>query len=101
MLPEDYNMKLDDLRAPYGAAATGDRAWNHDIQLFLSSAALTRFEMRYIGEDRWHPAPTDDVALTLAAYHPNLQRCLDRMLTGEEVASRLALFRVAQRTSRL
>jgi len=94
-------MKLDDLRAQYLAADGDDRAWNRDIQLFLSTAALTRFEMRYIGEDRWHPAPTDDVALTLAAYHSNLKGCLDRMLTGEEVASRLALFRIAQRSSRL
>lgn len=73
-------------------------AWNHEVQVFLSLAGSTKFEMRYLGEDRWYAAPADDVALTLAGYHGDLQRCLDQMLNGEELASRLALFRVARRS---
>jgi hypothetical protein len=41
------------------------------------------------------------VALTLAGYHPDLRRCLDQLLEGEEVASRLARFRLSQRPERL
>jgi hypothetical protein len=70
------------------------------MQLFVYAAAPTRFEMRYIGEDQWYPVPIDDVALTLGAYYPDLQKCLNRMLDGEEVASRLALFRVSRRQRR-
>jgi hypothetical protein len=94
-------MKLDDLCARDAAARGSDRAWNHEVQLFLSTAAQARFEMRYVGEDRWYPVPADDVALTLAGYHPDLRRCLDRMLRGEEVASRLARFRLSQHAGRL
>jgi hypothetical protein len=65
------------------------------VQTFLNLAAQTRFEMRYLGEDRWHPAPIEDVAQTLLAYHADLEDCLERLLEGEELASRLALFRVA------
>lgn len=94
-------MKLDDLCAREPATAGGDRAWNREVQIFLSSAAEARFEMRYAGEDRWYPVPADDVALTLAGYHPDLRICLDRLLNGEEVASRLARFRISERTLRL
>jgi hypothetical protein len=93
-------MKLDGLcvrRTPPG----GDRAWNHDIQAFLSTAVEARFEMRYVGEDRWYPVAADDVALTLAGYHPDLRRCLDQLLDGEEVASRLARFRLSARATQL
>ncbi|HKC43265.1 MAG TPA: hypothetical protein VKC64_05520 [Burkholderiales bacterium] len=94
-------MRLDDLRAHYWARRGTDHAFDSVVQEFLTVAAQTRFEMRYIGEDRWYPAPTDDVAVTLASYHPDLQQCLDRMLTGEVVASRLAHFRVAFRQTRI
>jgi hypothetical protein len=67
------------------------------MQLFLTLAAHTPFEMRYQGEERWYPAPAEDVARTLSAYHTDLRGCLDRLLDGEEIASRLAWFRVAQR----
>jgi hypothetical protein len=90
-------MKLNDLHAHYWTPRGTDYTFDSAVQEFLTVAAQTRFEMRYIGEDRWHPAPADDVALTLASYHPDLQHCLDRMLTGDEVASRLAHFRVALR----
>jgi hypothetical protein len=88
-------MKLDDLcpREP----AVSDRTWNRAVQVFLDTAVEARFEMRYVGEDRWYPIAADDVALTLAGYHPDLRRCLDRLLSGEEVASRLARFRLSHR----
>lgn len=69
---------------------------NEKIVEFLKEAGQARFEMRYLGEENWYPAPADDVARTLAGYHRDLHRCLVRMLDGEEVASRLALFRIAQ-----
>ncbi|HLB17143.1 MAG TPA: hypothetical protein VJM14_19640 [Burkholderiales bacterium] len=94
-------MKLDDLCVREPAAPGGDRAWNREVQDFLSTAVEARFEMRYVGEDRWYPVPADDVALTLAGYHPDLGRCLDLLLDGEEVASRLARFRLSQRAGRL
>lgn len=94
-------MKLDDLCALEPEALVGDRAWNRQVRVFLATAAEVRFEMRYVGEDRWYPVRADDVALTLAGYHPDLTRCLDRLLNGEEVASRLARFRVSERTLRL
>jgi hypothetical protein len=78
--------------APGGILPTQNRA----ISAFLKEAGQTRFEMRYLWEGNWYPAPADDVARTLAGYHSDLHRCLARMLNGEEVASRLALFRVAQ-----
>jgi hypothetical protein len=93
-------MKLDDLCAR-STAPGGDRACSHDIQAFLSTAAEARFEMRYVGEDRWYPVAADDVALTLAGYHPDLRRCLDQLLDGEEVASRLARFRLSARATQL
>jgi hypothetical protein len=95
---KDENMKLDDidLREP----ELSDRAWNREVEAFLATAVEGRFEMRYFGEDRWYPVPADDVALTLAGYHPDLGRCLDRLLNGEEVASRLARFRLSPRTLR-
>ncbi|MGH8697385.1 MAG: hypothetical protein ACREVS_12970 [Burkholderiales bacterium] len=94
-------MRLDDLCAREPAAPGGDRAWNREVEDFLSTAVAARFEMRYVGEDRWYPVPADDVALTLAGYHPDLGRCLDLLLDGEEVASRLARFRLSQRDGRL
>jgi hypothetical protein len=89
-------MKLDDLCARESAVAS-DRTWNREVQVFLDTAVEVRFEMRYVGEDRWYPIAADDVALTLAGYHPDLRRCLDRLLSGEEVASRLARFRLSHR----
>jgi hypothetical protein len=94
---EDDSMKLDDFWGRDIAPPASDRAWNHEVSVFLSTAAEARFEMRYVGEDRWYPVPADDVALTLAGYHPDLGDCLDRLLDGEEVASRLARFRVSLR----
>lgn len=94
-------MGTADIRAYYGADRRGTSGWNRDIQTFVTLAAQTRFEMRYLGEDRWHPAPTEDVAQTLIAYHPDLEQCMQRLLDGEELASRLALFRVATHPSRL
>jgi hypothetical protein len=84
----------------YGLTERGEiQTWNQEVQVFLSMAGSTKFEMRYLGEDRWYAAPTDDVALTLAGYHVDLQGCLHRLLNGEELASRLALFRVARRST--
>ena len=94
-------MKLDDFCGRDIAPPTSDRAWNHEVSVFLSTAAEARFEMQYVGEDRWYPIPADDVALTLAGYHPDLRRCLDRLLDGEEVASRLARFRLSPRAGGL
>jgi len=94
-------MKLDDLCVREPTAPGGDRAWNREVQDFLSTAMEARFEMRYVGEDRGYPVPADDVALTLAGYHPDLGRCLDLLLDGEEVASRLARFRLSQRAGPL
>ncbi len=93
-------MKLDDLCTLEPTAPGGDRACDREVQDFLSTAVEARFEMRYVGEDRWYPVPADDVALTLAGYHPDLGRCLDLLLDGEEVASRLARFRLSQRAGR-
>jgi hypothetical protein len=88
-------MKLDDLCAR--EPATSDRTWNREVRVFLDTAVEARFEMRYVGEDRWYPIAADDVALTLSGYHPDLRRCLDQLLSGEEVASRLARFRLSHR----
>jgi hypothetical protein len=93
-------MQLDDVYLCEPVAIASDRAGDREIQEFLSVAAAARFEMRYLGEDRWYPVPADDVALTLAGYHPDLGRCLDLLLNGEEVASRLARFRLLERTLR-
>ena len=92
-------MGTQDLRAYPWAEQAGAGGWSREVQMFVTVAAQTRFEMRYMGEERWHPAPTDEVARTLVAYHPNLKQCLDRLLDGGEVASRLAHFRVAARAA--
>jgi len=91
-------MGSDNLRAYYSADRVAPRG-NGAVQMFLMGLAQSRFEMRYLGEERWHPAPTEDVAQTLVAHHPDPRECLDRLLEGEEVASRLARFRVAARPS--
>ncbi len=87
-------MGAHDLQAYPWADHGGAGGWSREVQMFVTVAAQTRFEMRYMGEDRWYPAPTDEVARTLVAYHPNLKQCLDCLLDGGEVASRLARFRV-------
>jgi hypothetical protein len=93
-------MVSSDLRAYYRAERMAAGVWNREIQMFLTLAMEVRFEMRYMGEDRWYPVPTIDVAETLGAYHPDLHECFERLLEGEEVPSRLALFRVSPRSLR-
>jgi hypothetical protein len=44
--------------APGGTLPTQNQA----IVTFLNEAGQTRFEMRYVGEENWYPAPADDVA---------------------------------------
>lgn len=93
-------MGTQDLQVyPWGTEHVRAGGWSREIQMFVTVAAQTRFEMRYVGEERWYPAPTDEVARTLVAYHPNLRQCLDCLLDGGEVASRLARFRVAARST--
>ena len=62
----------------------------------MSLALGLRFEMRFIGEPRWWPTPAEDVARGLAPYHPTLQECLERLIQGEELASRLSAYRIAR-----
>jgi hypothetical protein len=97
-LTREADMGSNDLQSYYGNARAAG-GWSREVQMFLTHAANTRFEMRYDGEDRWYPAPSEEVAQTLHAYYPDLGDCLGRMLEGEEVASRLARFRVATRSA--
>lgn len=89
-------MRLDDLRAAFWAERDTLHPWTSEMQVFLSLSAGLTFETRYHGEDRWWPVTADEVARTLSAYHANLQQCLDQLLEGDEIGSKLSLFRVAE-----
>ena len=70
--------------------------WCDDIRSFLSAALGLRFEMRYFGEACWYMTTAEDLAHTLVPYYPDLTVCLDGMLDGEEVDSRLATYRLCR-----
>ena len=75
--------------------------WCDDIRSFLSAALGLRFEMRYFGEACWSITTAEDLAHTLVPYYPDLMVCLDGMLDGEEVDSRLATYRLGRDQRRL
>lgn len=70
--------------------------WCDDIRSFLSAALGLRFEMRYFGEECWSITTAEDLAHTLVPYYPDLMVCLDGMLGGGEVDSRLATYRLGR-----
>ncbi len=67
-----------------------------DLEAFLEASLDLRFESRYFGEERWWVTTRDEVARSLAPYHPDLGECLDRMVEGEEVSSPLSAFRIVR-----
>jgi hypothetical protein len=67
-----------------------------DLEAFLEASLDLRFESRYFGEERWWVTTRDEVARSLAPYHPDLGECLERMVEGEEVSSPLSAFRIAR-----
>jgi hypothetical protein len=70
--------------------------WCDDIRAFLSAALGLRFETQYFGEARWHATTAENVAHSLVPYYPDLTVCLDGMLNGEEIDSRLATYRLCR-----
>ncbi|HKY02565.1 MAG TPA: hypothetical protein VJM53_08435 [Burkholderiales bacterium] len=52
------------------------------------------FETRYIGEERWWPVASDEVARILGVYEKDLTACLEQMLSGETMRSPVAEFRI-------
>jgi hypothetical protein len=74
------------------ANAAGD----FESRQFLTLALGLRFEMRFPSEPKWWPASILEVAEALRPYHPCAEACLRRMLDGEEVCSRLAMYRIAR-----
>jgi hypothetical protein len=50
--------------------------------------------MRFEWEVDWWPIDAQEVAETLAGYHDSLQRCLEELREGKELASGLAHYRV-------
>ncbi len=67
-----------------------------EVQAFVELALGMRFEMRYFDEDRWYATTAEDLADTLAPYFPDLPQCLDLMLDGEVIESRLAAYRLVR-----
>ena len=67
-----------------------------EVRRFLQYAIGLHFETRFTHEERWWPAPALDVGRGLTPYHPNLDRCLERMLEGEEFRSQLSVYRIAR-----
>jgi hypothetical protein len=61
---------------------------------FVGRALGLRFEMRFEWESDWWPIDAQEVAETLSGYHDSLQRCLEELREGEELASGLAYYRV-------
>ena len=52
------------------------------------------FETRYIGEERWWPVASDEVARILGVYEKDLTVCLEQMLSGGIMRSPVAEFRI-------
>jgi hypothetical protein len=71
--------------------------WCDDIRSFLAGALRLRFEMKYFDEGRWYATTAEHVAHALAPRFPDLMLCLDRMLDGHEVGSRIATYRLSRR----
>jgi len=65
-----------------------------EVTDFVRRAFGIRFEMRFEWETRWWLVDAQEVGKTLAAYHNNLQGCLERMREGKELSSDLAYYRV-------
>lgn len=65
------------------------------VRDFVALALELRFEMRFIGETRWWPILAEDVAQGLASYY-HLSSLLDRLLEGEELSTRLSVYRLAR-----
>ena len=57
--------------------------------------------MRYFGEGCWYVTTAEHVAHTLVPYYPNLMVCLDGMLGGEEIDSRLGTYRLCRNQRRV
>jgi hypothetical protein len=64
------------------------------VRDFVALTLELRFEMRFIGETRWWPMPSEDVARDLASYY-HLPSLLGRLLEGEELSTRLSVYRLA------
>ena len=64
---------------------------------FFALALGVHFETRFTSETKWWPASMFDVADALLPYCPSAKACVERLLNGEEVCSRLAVYRVARR----
>lgn len=88
------------MKAPIAGLLTarpgGASAQAEDFEAFLEASLDLRFESRYFGEERWWITSRDEVARSLAPYHPDLGECLDRMVEGEEVSSPLSAFRIVR-----
>jgi hypothetical protein len=82
------------------ARAGSAPAQAEDLEAFLEASLDLRFESRYFGEERWWITSRDEVARSLAPYHPDLGECLDRMVEGEEVSSPLSAFRIVRPAAR-
>jgi hypothetical protein len=91
---EESSMDTQALRVTYFVDDEHVPPWCDDIRSFLSAALGLRFEMRYFGEACWYMTTAEDVAHTLGPYYPDLTVCLDGMLDGEELDSRLATYRL-------
>ena len=68
-----------------------------ETTVFLTLALGLRFETRFTSESKWWPASVFEVAEAILPYHHDAEACVERMLNGEEVCSRLAVYRVARR----
>jgi hypothetical protein len=66
------------------------------VRVFFTLALGLRFEMRFIDEPHWWPVPAEDVARGLIPYHRTAEDCLERLLQGEELTSRLSVYRIAK-----
>ena len=64
---------------------------------FFTLALGLRFETRFTSESKWWPASVFEVAEAILPYHHDAEACVERMVNGEEVCSRLAVYRVARR----
>jgi hypothetical protein len=64
---------------------------------FFTLALGLRFETHFTSEPKWWPASMFEVAEALLPYHRSAKACVERMLNGEELCSRLAVYRIARR----
>lgn len=67
-----------------------------EARLFVERGIGLKFEMRFIGEDRWWPCSVDDIARTLEACQPSLQIVFGMLCAGAIVASPLCEFRLVE-----